>query len=60
MKCWKYGTRDHINNISFYLQLTNGSSKLECYFTQSFKDLLGTNTLAYWAHEVDPISLFGF
>ncbi len=63
MKCWEYDTRDHINNISFYLQLTkltNGYSKLECYITIGFKDLPGTNTLAYWAHEADPISLFGF
>ncbi len=49
MKCWKYGTRDPINNTWFYLQLTkltNGSSKLECYITIGFKDLSGTNVLA--------------
>jgi hypothetical protein len=30
--------------------LTNGPIKLECYITLGWKGLLGTNTVAYWAH----------
>jgi hypothetical protein len=30
--------------------LMNEPSKPECYITQGWNGLLGTNTLAYWAH----------
>jgi hypothetical protein len=50
MKCCKYCQADHIHNTSFYLQLTNGPHKLDCYITQDQKRLTVTNTLAYLAH----------
>ncbi len=39
---------DRIDNTSFFP--TNGPTKLECYITQSWKGLPGTNTPAWWAH----------
>ncbi len=36
-----------IRNTSIYLWLTNWSNKLDCFITLSWKDLLGTNILAY-------------
>ncbi len=33
-----------------FLQLINRPNKLECYITLGWKDLPGTNALAYWAH----------
>jgi hypothetical protein len=40
----------NIHNTSFSPSLTNKPNKLERYITQGWKDLPGTNTLAYWAH----------
>ena len=50
MECCKYCHTDHIHNTSFYLKLTNGPNKLDCYITQDQKRLTVTNTLAYLAH----------
>jgi hypothetical protein len=38
------------HGISFTSKLLNGPNKLECYITQGWEGLSGTNTLADWAH----------
>ncbi len=50
MKYCDYSPSSQIYNASFSLQFKNGSNKLECYVTLSWKGLLVTNTLTYWAN----------
>ncbi len=49
MRCCEYGPLGRINNTSISPELKNGPNKLECYIAQGLKNLLLTNTLAYWA-----------
>ncbi len=46
IKCCEYSIRDSIHNTPFSSQLTNGSSKLECFITLNWKGLSGTKTRA--------------
>ncbi len=50
MKCRECGPWYHIHNTSFSLVLTHGPNKLERYAALVEKDLLVTNTQAYWTH----------
>ncbi len=48
MNCCVYAFSNCYYNISFSSELMIRLNKLACYITTGWKDMLRTNTLAYW------------
>jgi hypothetical protein len=49
IKCYEYSYGTIFTTLNF-LQLSNGSNKLECCVVPDWNIFPGAKTLAYWAH----------